>query len=75
MAINFVTSEDVRILRDIELYYSTQIDEMPMNGECIIAANDNAPVLIFKQSRTCCLEAWVTGIEISKLTTGRHDFA
>ncbi|KAF4302626.1 RNA helicase ATP-dependent DEAD-box conserved site [Botryosphaeria dothidea] len=24
-------SEDVRILRDIELYYSTQIDEMPMN--------------------------------------------
>jgi ATP-dependent RNA helicase len=33
VAINFVTSDDVRILRDIELYYSTQIDEMPMNGE------------------------------------------
>ncbi|KAI4146805.1 MAG: hypothetical protein LQ341_001978 [Variospora aurantia] len=49
VAINFVTSEDVRILRDIEcksplsktvlsklicraVYYSTQIDEMPMNG-------------------------------------------
>jgi superfamily II DNA/RNA helicase len=48
VAINFVTSEDVRILRDIEcmyllhvpsrvlliftsVYYSTQIDEMPMN--------------------------------------------
>jgi ATP-dependent RNA helicase len=31
VAINFVTAEDVRILRDIELYYSTQIDEMPMN--------------------------------------------
>merc|ERR1712000_775514 len=31
VAINFVTSEDVRILRDIELYYSTQIDEMPLN--------------------------------------------
>jgi ATP-dependent RNA helicase len=31
VAINFVTSDDVRILRDIELYYSTQIDEMPMN--------------------------------------------
>jgi superfamily II DNA/RNA helicase len=31
VAINFVTSEDVRILRDIELYYSTQIDEMPMS--------------------------------------------
>ncbi|PGG95698.1 ATP-dependent RNA helicase FAL1 [Blastomyces parvus] len=32
VAINFVTSEDVTILRDIEMYYSTQIDEMPMNG-------------------------------------------
>lgn len=33
VAINFVKSEDVRILRDIEQYYSTQIDEMPMNSE------------------------------------------
>ena len=31
VAINFVTTEDVRVLRDIEQYYSTQIDEMPMN--------------------------------------------
>ncbi|CAG8680013.1 17126_t:CDS:2 [Rhizophagus irregularis] len=31
VAINFVTSDDVRILRDIEQFYSTQIDEMPMN--------------------------------------------
>jgi ATP-dependent RNA helicase len=31
VAINFVTKEDVKILRDIEQYYSTQIDEMPMN--------------------------------------------
>jgi len=31
VAINFVMSEDIRILRDIEQYYSTQIDEMPMN--------------------------------------------
>lgn len=28
VAINFVTTDDVRILRDIEQYYSTQIDEM-----------------------------------------------
>ena len=28
---NFVKSDDIRILRDIEQYYSTQIDEMPMN--------------------------------------------
>jgi ATP-dependent RNA helicase len=31
VAINFVTQEDVKLLRDIELYYSTVIDEMPMN--------------------------------------------
>eukprot|EP01017_Pseudomicrothorax_dubius_P008813 TRINITY_DN1291_c0_g1_i7.p1 TRINITY_DN1291_c0_g1~~TRINITY_DN1291_c0_g1_i7.p1 ORF type:complete len:243 (+),score=68.16 TRINITY_DN1291_c0_g1_i7:577-1305(+) len=31
VAINFVKNEDVRILRDIEQYYATQIDEMPMN--------------------------------------------
>jgi len=31
VAINFVTSEDVRSLRDIEQFYSTQIDEMPSN--------------------------------------------
>ena len=28
VAINFVKSDDIRILRDIEQYYSTQIDEM-----------------------------------------------
>ena len=33
MAINFVKNDDIRILRDIEQYYSTQIDEMPMNSE------------------------------------------
>lgn len=27
----FVQNDDIRILRDIEQYYSTQIDEMPMN--------------------------------------------
>ncbi|KAL9963927.1 hypothetical protein ACROYT_G027483 [Oculina patagonica] len=31
VAINFVTNDDVRILRDIEQFYNTQIDEMPMN--------------------------------------------
>jgi len=32
VAINFVTADDVKILRDIEQFYGTQIDEMPMNG-------------------------------------------
>lgn len=31
VAINFVKSDDIKILRDIEQFYSTQIDEMPMN--------------------------------------------
>ena len=31
VAINFVTTEDVPALRDIERFYNTQIDEMPMN--------------------------------------------
>eukprot|EP00842_Homolaphlyctis_polyrhiza_P004394 jgi/Hompol1/4956/HPOL_001888-RA len=31
VAINFVRDDDVKILRDIEQYYSTQIDEMPLN--------------------------------------------
>ncbi|GAA5848624.1 hypothetical protein JCM8547_004577 [Rhodosporidiobolus lusitaniae] len=31
VAINFVTNEDIKILRDLEQYYATQIDEMPVN--------------------------------------------
>ncbi|TPX56876.1 hypothetical protein PhCBS80983_g04226 [Powellomyces hirtus] len=31
VAINFVTADDVRMLRDIEQFYNTQVEEMPMN--------------------------------------------
>lgn len=31
VAINFVTQEDVRVMRDIEQFYNTQIEEMPMD--------------------------------------------
>ena len=31
VAINFAKTEDIATIRDIEQYYSTQIDEMPMN--------------------------------------------
>lgn len=31
VAINFVTTEDVRMLREIEQFYNTQIEEMPLN--------------------------------------------
>merc|ERR1712147_271216 len=37
VAINFVKEDDIRILRDIEQYYSTQIDEMPMNVADLIS--------------------------------------
>ncbi|VDK88156.1 unnamed protein product [Litomosoides sigmodontis] len=44
VAINFVKSDDIRILRDIEQYYATQIDEMPMNDYhityCMISVAD-----------------------------------
>jgi len=31
VAINFIVADDVRVLRDIEQFYNTQIEEMPMN--------------------------------------------
>jgi translation initiation factor 4A len=31
VAINFVTNNDVRVMKDIERYYHTQIEEMPMD--------------------------------------------
>merc|ERR1712070_429282 len=31
VAINFIVAEDVRVLRDIEQFHNTQIEEMPMN--------------------------------------------
>jgi len=31
VAINFVTTDDVRAMREIEAFYNTQIEEMPMN--------------------------------------------
>lgn len=31
VAINFITQEDVRTLKDIETFYNTTIEEMPMN--------------------------------------------
>lgn len=31
VAINFVTNNDVRAMKDIERFYHTQIEEMPMD--------------------------------------------
>ena len=38
VAINFVRSDDIRILRDIEQFYSTQIDEMVRRPTCLAVA-------------------------------------
>ena len=62
MAINFVKNDDIRILRDIEQYYSTQIDEMPMNGklpfvnllsEYLIDNVDMFSIAVLVQTTTC----------------------
>jgi len=37
VAINFVTDEDVRTLREIEQFYNTKVDEMPMDVADLIA--------------------------------------
>uniref|UniRef100_A0A4W4DUD1 RNA helicase n=1 Tax=Electrophorus electricus TaxID=8005 RepID=A0A4W4DUD1_ELEEL len=58
VAINFVKNDDIRILRDIEQYYSTQIDEMPMNDlvspliteltfSCITFISDNCFISVW----------------------------
>jgi len=31
VAINFVAEEDKRVMKDIESFYNTNIEEMPMN--------------------------------------------
>jgi len=31
VAINFLTRDDERMLKDIEVFYNTQVEEMPMN--------------------------------------------
>ena len=51
VAINFVKNDDIRILRDIEQYYSTQIDEMPMNGKfCDFDFIENSLVLLISNT-------------------------
>ena len=51
VAINFVKNDDIRILRDIEQYYSTQIDEMPMNGKfCDFDFIENYLVLLISHT-------------------------
>lgn len=45
VAINFVTADDVRMMREIEQFYSTQIEEMPMNVAGKVLLENNPPSL------------------------------
>lgn len=56
VAINFVKSDDIRILRDIEQYYSTQIDEMPMNGQFLWSCISDRSNTLVSQSYYCSHE-------------------
>jgi len=53
VAINFVTNEDIKILRDIEQFYGTQIDEMPMNGMCFLSVCVEVPIRYAKWDGCC----------------------
>ena len=52
VAINFVKEDELRILRDIEQYYSTQIDEMPMNRLSLALTQLCVQITPTLQSRT-----------------------
>ena len=54
MAINFVKNDDIRILRDIEQFYSTQIDEMPMNGESAFVLQPLTSSVMAALKPLCC---------------------
>lgn len=70
VAINFVKSDDIRILRDIEQYYSTQVDEM-VSAAYLLLVQALLPTIVhccFPASLAdllACFEKWVrtTNIE------------
>ena len=62
-------SDDVRILRDIEQYYSTQIDEMPMNGELFAHELSSIIYVVLSFDVQCLcscdkLAVWIYGLVI-----------
>ena len=65
VAINFVKNDDVRILRDIEQYYSTQIDEMPMNGKISFTLR------VFNAPRKFCLLPMLCSITIKVIVAAK----
>ena len=73
VAINFVRNDDVRILRDIEQFYSTQIDEMvslcmppPMSSFC-----DSLPVVPASTGEHPLLDRSIRLVEIGAVLAGQ----
>uniref|UniRef100_A0A8C9TV08 RNA helicase n=1 Tax=Scleropages formosus TaxID=113540 RepID=A0A8C9TV08_SCLFO len=64
VAINFVKNDDIRILRDIEQYYSTQIDEMPMNGNFMFKCTHSAQSSLQRYLELCGHIKWFKHINI-----------
>ncbi|KAK7522872.1 P-loop containing nucleoside triphosphate hydrolase protein [Phyllosticta citriasiana] len=60
VAINFVTAEDVRMMREIEQFYSTQIEEMPMNVAGKFLLSNAKPKSVANLVRRSHLNEWFT---------------
>jgi len=60
VAINFVTADDVRMMREIEQFYSTQIEEMPMNvaGKFSSSRSISETRLTLFQTSSKCTFKW-----------------
>ena len=52
VAINFMTIDDRRTLKDIETFYNTQIEEMPMNVSVFVCVCTNSNCKSGEQIRT-----------------------
>ncbi|KAF2682676.1 P-loop containing nucleoside triphosphate hydrolase protein [Lentithecium fluviatile CBS 122367] len=69
VAINFVTAEDVRMMREIEQFYSTQIEEMPMNvaGELLSGQRMRICMLTKSRPHLIALYSTITPLDCPRL--------
>lgn len=75
VAINFVTADDVRMMREIEQFYSTQIEEMPMNvaGKLFALQCFSHKTLTPCRSHLSDSYDHTRQTRCSKVTLGHHD--
>ncbi|GAA5869941.1 hypothetical protein JCM16303_001846 [Sporobolomyces ruberrimus] len=74
VAINFVATEDVPALRDIERFYNTQIDEMPMKSSSPVVYQESCTRALpgLEVATKFCLEMknFAKAVQVSKLAAG-----